>query len=222
MAFGGQGGDSEVFRDKETAANFQVGLPVFFELVQKNRRLRAQATMIGWSRPHIVITTLPMESRMLIIPTSTELIVRYLLDGAVYGFVTRLIHKQQEPYGMWILEYPEVVEIKNLRRSPRIPLYLKIRTADGTEWEMLDISHQGACLAVSDEQFVGDDVTLTFTLPDGNPVDGLKAKIMRVNYSQHESIVGVQFDEHDTANLAKVKQYMDECMKRQILRQSSP
>ncbi|NLH47787.1 MAG: flagellar brake protein [Myxococcales bacterium] len=209
-----------IFKKNEVSPNFQVGTPIFFELTQKSRRLRAQATLIGWSRPHILITSLPMESRLLIIPTGTELIVRYLLEGAVYGFITRLIHKQQEPFGMWILEYPEVVEIKNLRRSPRIPLYLKVGTGTGDEWEMLDLSNFGALLVSNDEQFIGDDVELSFTLPDGNQVDNLKTKVVRVNYSKEESLVGVQFDEDDLVNLGKIKKYIESCLRRQVVSQN--
>jgi hypothetical protein len=208
--------EAVVFNKRESAAYFKVGVPVFVELTQKTRRLRAQATLIGWSPPEILITTLPLDSRMLIIPTGTELIVRYLLDGAVYGFMTRLMHKQQEPYGMWILDYPEVVEVKNLRRSPRIPLYLKADAEGSKEWEMLDISNFGACLAAPDEQFVGDVVILTFALPDGAMIEKLRCSIVRVNASQQESIVGVQFDEDNADALLKVKKYIDGCVKRQI------
>jgi Tfp pilus assembly protein PilZ len=209
-----------IFNKNSVTPNFQVATPIFFELIQKNRRLRAQATLIGWSRPHILITSLPMESRLLIIPTGTELIVRYLLEGTVYGFITRLIHKQQEPFGMWILEYPEVVEVKNLRRSPRIPLYLKVSTNTGDEWEMLDLSNFGALLVSNDEQFMGDDVVFTFVLPDGNPVENLKSKVVRVNYSKEESLVGVEFDEDDHLNLGKIKKYIESCLRRQVVSQN--
>jgi Tfp pilus assembly protein PilZ len=210
--------DPLVFDEKGAVQpNFQVGIPVFVELVQKKRRLRAQAKVIGWSPKQALITTLPMDNRMLIIPTGTELIVRYLLDGTVYGFVTRLLHKQQGPLGMWLLEYPEVVEVKNLRRSPRIPLYLKAHTADGEEWDMLDISNFGAAMATEETQFLGDEVELSFSLPDGSEIANLKSKIMRVNYSDQESIIGVSFDENDHEHLGRVRAYIEACLRRQEL-----
>ncbi|MDP8224375.1 MAG: flagellar brake protein [Candidatus Lernaella stagnicola] len=209
--------ESLIFNKGEVAPNFQVGIPVFIELIQKKRRLRAQALVVGWSPKQVLITTLPMDNRMLIIPTGSELIVRYLLEGTVYGFITRLLHKQQGPFAMWLLEYPEVVEVKNLRRSPRIPLYLKVHTEDGEEWDMLDVSLFGAAMATEENQFLGDDVSLRFTLPDGSEIEDLSCKVVRVNYSDQESIIGVQFDEKDLEALAKIRGYIEGCLRRQEL-----
>ena len=199
------------------APSFRVGLPVFIELTQKNRRLRAQATIIGWAPKQVLIITLPMDSRMLVIPTGSELIIRYLLDGTVYGFITHLRYKQQGAFSMWILEYPDLVEVKNLRRSQRIPLYLKVKTEDGETWDMLDISNFGAAMATEESQFIGDSVRLTFTLPDGAQINGLMCKILRVNYSEQESIVGIQFDEDNADAIKKVRTYINDCLRRQEL-----
>jgi len=211
--------ETVIFRRDKTTPDFRVGVPVFVEHVQKKRRLRAQASIVGWSEHNIFIITLPMDNRMLIVPTGAELIVRYLLDGTVYGFITRLLHKQQGPFGMWMLEYPEVVEVKNLRRAPRIPLYLKVFTEDDEEWDMLDISNFGAAMATAESQFVGDEIALRFTLPDGAEIDGLNSKIVRVHFSETESVVGVQFDEADGENLSKIATYIETCLSRQRLAQ---
>jgi hypothetical protein len=113
---------------------FQVGIPVYIEMVQKRKRVRTQVSIVGWFKTNFLFTTQPSDSRLLVTSLHTELIVRYLLDGTVYGFITKLIHKQNSPFGMWVLDYPEVVEVKNLRRSPRIPLYLTVTTDEGREW----------------------------------------------------------------------------------------
>lgn len=209
--------ESVIFRRDQARPNFRVGVPIFVEHVQKKRRLRAQAQIVGWSENNIFIITLPADNRMLIVPTGAELIIRYLLDGTVYGFITRLLHKQHGPFGMWMLEYPQVVEVKNLRRAPRIPLYLKVLTEDEEEWDMLDISNFGAAMAAAESQFVGDEIRISFSLPDGAKVDDLECKIVRVLLSEAESIVGVQFSETDADNLAKINAYIESCLRRQHL-----
>jgi len=196
---------------------FQVGIPVYIEMVQKRKRVRTQVSIVGWFKTNFLFTTQPSDSRLLVTSLHTELIVRYLLDGTVYGFITKLIHKQNIPFGMWVLDYPEVVEVKNLRRSPRIPLYLTVTTDEGREWEMLDLSSHGAAMATTDEPFMGEMVELSFVLPDGNKIEGLNAQIVRMSSSSEERLIGVQFDEDDYENITKIKRYISRCMERQRL-----
>jgi c-di-GMP-binding flagellar brake protein YcgR len=201
--------ESLIFKDTDTSPQFAVGLPVFFELLQKSKRLRAQTHIVGWVRPRLVITSVPQDSRLVVIPKGTELIVRYLLEGRVYGFVSRLIHKQVDPLPLWMIEYPEVVEVKNLRRSPRIPITLQVKNHLDETWFTLDLSASGAMLAVESKQSVGDTALLTFSLPNGELIENLSVTVMRVISDSDESRIGVQFDEDDPEPLEKIKNYLD-------------
>jgi len=198
-----------IFNDRKISPQFAVGLPIFYEYNQKNRKVRGQASIIGWHRPDIVITTVPADTRLLLISTGTELIVRYLFEGAVYGFVTHLIAKQQQPLPMWMLEFPELVEVKNLRRSPRISVFISAAGADGESMVMLDLSAQGARLAVTSMLDVGELIRLSFTLPDGNKINDIFASVMRVENNRQERCIGVQFDESDREQVQKIKNYLE-------------
>ena len=201
--------ESMVYKDKEVAPQFAVGLPIFLELAQKQKRMRAQATLVGWVRPRILITTAPSDSRMMVVRSGTELIVRYLLEGRVYGFVTHLLNKQHDPLPLWMLEYPELVEVKNLRRSPRVPITLKVKTHLDETWYTIDLSEHGTCLAVDSPQNVGELVLLSFTLPDGGKIENLGATVMRTNFTKDEMQIGVQFEETDQGQLQKIVKYLN-------------
>ncbi len=200
--------ESLLYNKGDNSPQFAVGLPVFFELSQKTKRLRAQAYMVGWVRPKVLITTVPQDSRLIVIPKGTEMIVRYLFEGRVYGFVSRIVHKQIDPLPLWMVEYPEVVEVKNLRRSPRIAVMLQVRNHLDELWYTLDLSTNGAQLVVDTKQTVGDVILLNFTLPDGEKIENLTATIMRVIADKDEQRIGVMFDETDS-QLDKIKAYLD-------------
>jgi len=202
------GKETKSIDTSKIAPELVVGLPIFFELVLRNKRLRAQAFLVGWIHEKLMITTVPYDSRLLIISKGTELIVRYLLEGRVYGFKTRLLHKQTDPTALWMLEYPDIIEIKNLRRSPRIPLFLEVFTSEGRTWNTVDISAHGACLAVDQAQKVGNVVALNFSLPNGEQVENLTAHIVRIFNTQDEYQVGVQFDEIDKEQLQTLRSYL--------------
>lgn len=200
--------ESVVNEGKKTSPQFAVGIPVFLELVQKRKRLRTQAQLVGWVRPRILITSVPQDSRLMMIPKGTELVVRYLLDGKVYGFITHLLQKQSDPLPLWMMEYPELVEIKNLRRSPRVPITIEVKTHMDETWYTVDLSAQGACLTVDSEQKVGDLLLLNFTLPDGQEIDNLSATIVRSYSEEHSKRVGIQFDDSCPEELEKITNYL--------------
>ncbi|HPM75900.1 MAG TPA: flagellar brake protein [bacterium] len=200
----------------ETKVNpqFAVGLPIFFEMTLKNKRLRAQAELVGWVRPKILITSIPLDSRLVIVQRGTEMIVRYLFEGQVFGFHTRLLHKQNEPMTLWTLEYPELVEVKNLRRSPRIPLLLEVRNHRGERWYTVDISAHGLCVTVDKEPRMGDPVLLSFNLPDGNRIENLEGSVVRINSTTEEKQVGINFTEDDPEQLSLLRTFLENIQKR--------
>ncbi len=199
-----------LFENKQVSPQFAVGLNLYYEIRQRNRRVRVKANMLGWYRPSILLTTAPtFEGRMLTAPLGTEIIVRYMLDGAVYGFITRLVQKYQDPVNVWILAYPEMIEVKNLRRSPRVQMYLQVKDESQNSWMLLDISMQGALLSVEQDSKIGDTINLNFTLPDGEKIENLKGEVVRVHHTREDHTVGVMFDETDVAQLEKIKNYVE-------------
>jgi c-di-GMP-binding flagellar brake protein YcgR len=194
--------------------SFMVGLHLYIEVILKNKRVKARANLLGWYRPHILITTVPtIDGRMMILPLGKEVVVRYLLNGAVYGFQTRLNKKAQDPVPMWLLDYPSVTEVKNLRESPRIQTFLLLKDTASAGNYVVDLSSKGAQVLVTTPKGLGDEIPLNFMLPNGEQIDNLRAKVVRVNHSVEEYSVGVSFHPDDREPMKKISDYIEECDK---------
>jgi len=205
------------FVSERTPAPFNVGLVIHLQAVaERFKNVRFPVYTAGWVRPHLLMTYhLNYDTSILAIPVGIEMIARYLYQGQVYGFKTKLFHKQSEPLDLWFLEYPKRIEVKNLRQSSRIPITVEVTTSDGEIYFTRDISTHGASLMTSSgkdgihfERKVGQSIDLNFKLPDGTGISALNAAVVRV-YSEHNhQMLGIKFDENDFIVIGKVSQYL--------------
>jgi len=104
--------------------------------------------------------------------------------------------------------------VKNLRRSPRIPLLLEVRNHRGERWYTVDISAHGLCVTVDKEPRMGDPVLLTFNLPDGNKIENLEGSVVRINSTTEEKQVGINFTEDDPEQLNLLRTFLENIQKR--------
>ncbi len=198
-----------LFDKQRSEPKFAVGLKVFLEMSLKNRTVRSTADTLGWQRPAFLMTSIPqVDNRIVIASPGVEVTVRYLLDGTVYGFNTHMVHKQSDPFPMWVLEYPSVVETKTLRRSPRISLSVPVTVADGRQFRTVDLSAHGALLAMTGPAALGQKLTLSFQLPDGTPIEGLEAEIVRLQESREETLAGVNFTDTAREQVDRIAGYL--------------
>jgi len=201
--------DESLFDNRKVIPKLQVGLQIFLELSQEMNDLRAKSSILGWSSPtHLMISYPMVDNKLLLAPIETEAVVRYLLDGIVYGFTTKIIDKQQKPLPMWILTYPDVVETKTLRRSPRITIKLPVTYNDHCNACTIDLSAHGALLSVSDKMSIGQSLKLNFQLPDGGMINELRAEVVRLQESRDGAMIGVNFADDDPEKIARISRYL--------------
>ncbi len=199
---------------EQVTPRFTVGLTLHLDIAQKTRRIRVKAHMLGWYRPYMLMITVPLlDARILIVPTGTKMVVRYLLDGNVYGFVTRLINKQHDPAPMWTLEYPDSVEMRNLRSSQRVHTLLQATTDRGDECLILDCSTSGALITVDRNVDIGEHIGLNFKLPDGAEIIDLHTNVIRKYETKVDKTIGVIFSESSDEQARKIQGYIDQCAK---------
>jgi len=201
--------ESVVFQKQLPEPKFAVDLQVFFEFPLKNKSVRATANILGWQKPKYLITSFPLaENRVVRTSPDTEIIVRYLLDGTIYGFTTRMIHKQSDPFPMWVLNYPTFVQMKTLRRSPRIQVTLPVEIDNGESCHTIDISAHGALLSIAGKISMGDKIVINFTLPNGEQINHLGADVVRIQASRDETLAGVNFDAENKMEINKISNYL--------------
>lgn len=202
--------------DASAPPPFSVGLNINVQTaVDRYKKTRFPVYLAGWMRPHLLITYhQQFDTGILAIPKGTEMIARYIYEGQIYGFSTKLFHKQSEPFHIWFFEYPLEIEVINLRSSSRLPLTIEVKTADGELYFTKDISRQGASLMLSSqspqlERKVGDIVTLHFKLPDETVIDGLHAAIVRLYTEHNHRQIGIKFAENQPRQLNAVSRSLE-------------
>lgn len=97
-----------------------------------------------------------------------EYVFRILSGSHIYAFVSRLLKARAHPYPYAHFAYPDKVEARRVRRSPRIKLRLEIQAekADGSSLPvtLLDLSLHGALLEADGPLGAAGD-TVRVTLP---------------------------------------------------------
>lgn len=154
--------------------------------------------------------------------------VRFLLEGAVYGFKTGIV-RIHEKSGLIVMEYPESIRKFELRKSKRLHVMIpavittgcETDTDTGQTWTMetldgaiLDISEIGALLAVNSSDLidVGHTVTLSTTLPGGIHIDSLDAEIRNVKSASDKLMLGVSFSKMNDKNTSSIKEFYADCI----------
>jgi c-di-GMP-binding flagellar brake protein YcgR len=212
-------GEYSFFVNEKTPAPFNVGLVINLQMAdQKHKVNRFPVYLAGWITPHLLLTYhMHFDTGIMAIPTGTQMIARYLYEGQIYGFFTKLHSKQTEPLNLWFLEYPSRIEVKNLRQSSRIPITVEINTTAGEVYFTHDISIHGASLLVSQdspgaEKKIGDTMQLNFALPDSTRIEKLNASVVRIYTEKNHQMLGVKFDK-TSMQLALISAYLEKVEK---------
>jgi hypothetical protein len=124
------------------------------------------------------------------------------MDGKLYGFKTEILKIQFEPTPLLFLKYPRDVENLKLRKDDRIPVNIPVRiayeqkgfkpfTGDGI---ILDVSPSGCRISAQGNYTQGFQISLSFTLPGVERIEGMKGVIKNARLVGHQSLIGVEFD----------------------------
>lgn len=124
---------------------------------------------MGALRDASLLTTLPIvDNEGLWMRFNGEYIFRILSGSHIYAFVSRLIKARAHPYPYAHFSYPDKVEARRVRRSPRIKLHLSTQAekADGSRLPitLLDLSLHGALLEADGTLGAAGD-TVRISLP---------------------------------------------------------
>jgi hypothetical protein len=134
-----------------------------------------------------------------------------MIDGTVYGFNTSLIRKILDPTELWLLIYPNIVETKSLRQHRRIQVHLPATIEpSNVDGLILDLSKGGAMLEISNHCPIGEQLHLSFTLPNNEEVQNMLVEVRGFQQNSHAFQVGISFDRSDKENLMKILQYINE------------
>ena len=95
--------------------NIDIGTMVYLEIEGVN--FSVTSVFIGMLRDEFMIVTLPKRYKSVQnkLFTGNKIIVKYLFDGSVFAFQTSVIETITNPIKALALEYPKVIQKRELR-----------------------------------------------------------------------------------------------------------
>lgn len=103
----------------------RVGSLVFLFVRQGERELKFPTRLLGWREGRFLLVALPRaEGRPAPVSDGQEVILRYVLDGEVFGLRAPVLKAQYHPEPLLFLGFPKEIENVPLRNEPRVPVRL--------------------------------------------------------------------------------------------------
>jgi len=186
-----------------------------------NEATRHMFSLIGMDIDEILIVkpkAFPQVRHL--IDTGVSVVVRYLSNGKVFGFRSRILGKVDKPLPMVFLSYPDHLETINLRQKERIYCYLpaQLVTAQATLPGMVVDLSEGGCRWVAKNPLlpkeihlaVNEPIQITFPLPGKCGVLKLQAVIRVVNQEPGSIQIGMAFQHVDHQAAEDIARYVAE------------
>ena len=186
---------------------------------------RFKSTLVGMESDEYLIMKTPM------VPSNapftsiqhklfpgTQVVVRYLYKGTVFGFQSKLIEAISTPVRLLFVEYPKIVENYDLRSQERtdcfLPAKIEIRKKE-EHGAILDISEKGCrCLirALEGKKLpstqVDEQITLTCQFPGIQGEQVVSGKVKNISKDKREMILGIEFHEIAARFKTIIDQYL--------------
>jgi c-di-GMP-binding flagellar brake protein YcgR len=189
-----------------------------------------KSQLVGVVQDRFVVVTIPRSNLRIdnSLFLDKQIIVRYLHEGALFGFQSQIVDTITKPIPLMFLSYPKVVSRQEIRRYKRVDCFLPSsaelsgKPSDGA---IINIS-RGGCLFVADKPHgngigqVDEGATLgvSFTLSEVQAKGAAKAVVRSHSVKSDMILLGLEFEEIDPkvqlaidSFVRKVNQYRSAC-----------
>jgi c-di-GMP-binding flagellar brake protein YcgR len=180
---------------------FRVGLEVFVERDLGSQKIRAKTRLVGVKPGRYLIFDMPLFDGTAAFTVSGEpCIVRFVDEGQVVGFSSRVIQIHYDPTPLVFIDYPRDLEQINLRARPRLRTSIPSTVRGpglGEELApgvLMDLSEGGARILTSVRPGRLEPLTVSFGMPSGRSFNDLAAEVVSVNDRHQDKFeIGVRF-----------------------------
>jgi hypothetical protein len=146
-------------------------------------------------------------------------IIRFVESGMVAGFKTKILHVITTPYRLLFFDYPDSLELLNLRASKRVPLFINaiIRMNNKNfEGSIRNLS-AGGCFFVAEYWKSAPLATLTiesalfilFTLFNDDTAVALECRPVKVESDKNEIRLGIAFGNNPPETIGKLADFVE-------------
>jgi c-di-GMP-binding flagellar brake protein YcgR len=168
-----------------------------------------KSQLVGVVLDRLVVITMPRSNLRIDynLFMDKQIIVRYLHEGALFGFQSQVVDIISKPVSLMFISYPKVVSCQEIRRHKRVDCFLP-SSADlsghPSDGAIVNIS-RGGCLFVADKlsgnglRLVdpGEKVGVSFTLVDKNDNGVAEAVVRSHNVKSDMILLGLEFEDID-------------------------
>jgi hypothetical protein len=190
--------------NKSEGIYIDIGTKVYLEIEGVN--FSVTSIFIGMLKDEFMIVTLPKRYKSVknkLFPAN-KMIVKYLYDGSVFAFQTSVIEMITNPIRALAIEYPKVVQQRELRIIKRNNVVIPGRVeAKKTEFVVVvnDISKKGCRFKYHDNKTnftslrEGDLLRLYCKFPGVADEIGVMARVRNVAREQGQLSIGAEFQD---------------------------
>ncbi len=199
--------DAETANDtglRNMLSKLEVGLPLrLLPEGYTSSRDSYEVHLRGWEDFSYILTTMPeYDAQKPPLRAGLNVTVRLLAHGIAFGFQTRIIEMMHRPVTLMVLRFPAAAAQKGVRAHKRLEVFIVTeltvnphdaaakRTVSG---RMRDIAIGGCCVECDEDIDVGTEVQLSFTLPNGDAVEGIAAEVKNRRTPAGRHQYGMQF-----------------------------
>jgi c-di-GMP-binding flagellar brake protein YcgR len=193
------------------------GVPGVIEVRDKTRK-KYTTFFRGLRAKAYVIMDHPLEDgRPVPMADGTVCVVRFIHEGHIHGFLSRVMALVRKPAPLIFLEYPEDVETSKLRKYDRYPVHLAAalardksngRLPDPPPCLVLNIS-AGGCMLRSEEPYTkGTFLFMSVQLPEIGWVHDIEVEVMRSEIQDGAAQLGLAYMDLLDPNYERVKGFL--------------
>lgn len=185
--------------------------PVLLHLAVNRRTGQRYRSMVrGWIRSKYIMLDRPrLDNHFLHLERGEPCVVRFLTQGNACGFESEILDwDSRQHISYCLVAWPETLELVAFRKHQRIDLFVACRLLyEGKEYdaEVRDLSINGCRVSAPVSVRNNEMVELSFTLPDGVPIMGLRALVRNAHELDTGTFFGSEFmegQEHVQSDLA--------------------
>ncbi len=180
----------------------------FIYLTKKGATRGVHTTILGWREDVCIIVDLPKVRNLSErIKVNQVYISRYIHEGVIFEFETKVIETSFRPIPIVFLSYPAIARELPLRKYKRYKIFGKAKLYSdekgGVEAELLDISKRGVGIKSKKEEGVpfpfekDEGLFLDLFLPDGTGIEKIPVSLRNIKEDEKDIKVGLSFIEQN-------------------------
>jgi c-di-GMP-binding flagellar brake protein YcgR len=174
---------------------------------------------LGVCRDRFIMTQAPVDLDVQSkLASGKKAVIRFVESGMVCGFKTRIHKAITFPFRLIFFDYPDSLEVINLRNSKRVSLYLQATIQwHGEQYAgtIRDLSDGGCFFEMKywqDEAFSDLDLESRFTIKfniheEKTPLE-LNVKVARLNKDKDELRLGLSFENGQDETVERVRAFV--------------